>query len=124
MSLQGHFLRYLLVGVVATVSHYALLALLVERLAVPAWLGSGAGAALGAQVAFVGNRWFTFEHRGALGPAWWRFMGTAGLGAGAGMAIVGAGVALGQHYLLSQAAATLLVMLLTFVVNRFWTFAR
>ena len=77
---------------------------------------------LGAQLAFVGNRRYTFDHPGAAGPAWWRFMGTAALGAVFGMAVVAAGVALGAHYLLAQAVATVAVTLLTFAVNRAWTF--
>jgi putative flippase GtrA len=51
-------------------------------------------------------------------------MGTALLGGLAGMAIVAAGVALGLHYLLAQAVATAVVLLLTFAVNRAWTFGR
>jgi putative flippase GtrA len=39
------------------------------------------------------------------------------------MAVVAAGVALGAHYLLAQAVATALVLLLTFAVNRAWAFA-
>ena len=77
---------------------------------------------LGAQVAFVGNRCLTFGHHGAWWPAWWRFMGTAAVGAVLGMAVVAAGVALGLHYLLAQAVATVSVLLLGFVVNRWWTF--
>ena len=123
MSLRRSFLRYALVGGVATASHWALLALLVEAHWAPAWLGSGAGAVLGAQVAFIGNRHYTFGHAGPAWPAWWRFMGTAAAGALLGMAIVATGVALGWHYLLAQAVATLTVMLLTFAVNRWWTFA-
>jgi putative flippase GtrA len=49
-------------------------------------------------------------------------MGTALLGGGVGMAIVAAGVALGLHYLLAQALATVAGLLLTFAVNRVWTF--
>jgi putative flippase GtrA len=73
-------------------------------------------------VAFAGNRRYTFGHAGPLWPAWWRFMGTALLGAAVGMVIVAAGVALGAHYLLAQAVATALVLLLTFAVNRVWAF--
>ena len=116
--------RYGLVGGAATLAHWALLALLVEWGHVPPWLGSGAGAVLGAQVAFFGNRHYTFDHAGPLWPAWWRFMGTALLGGALGMAVVAGGVALGAHYLLAQAAATGLSMVLTFAVNRGWTFAR
>ncbi len=115
-------LRYAFVGGLATLAHWALLAGLVEGAGTAPWLASGCGAVLGAQVAFVGNRRFTFGHAGPLWPAWWRFMGTALLGAGVGMAIVAAGVALGLHYLLAQAVATTLVLLLTFAVNRVWAF--
>lgn len=117
-----HFVRYTLVGGVATAVHYALLVALVERLAWPAWLGSGVGAAAGAQVAFFGNRWFTFGHRGPLVPAWLRFHGTALAGAVLGMLIVAGAVRAGWHYLLGQVLATLAGLLLTFAVNRAWTF--
>lgn len=116
--------RYALVGGVATVTHYTLLTLLVELAQWPAWIASGAGAVLGAQVAFVGNRRFTFQHDGPWLPAWWRFQGTAGAGALLGMGIVAAGVKLGLHYLLAQALATVLVMLATFVVNKHWSFSK
>ena len=115
-------LRYALVGVLATGVHYALLVLCVEWAGWPAYLGSGLGAVVGAQVAYVGNRQFTFAHRGALPSSWVRFQAAALFGALVGMAIVALAVNLGAHYLIAQAAATLLVLGLTFVVNRHWTF--
>jgi putative flippase GtrA len=114
--------RYAGVGGLATLAHWVLLAALVEWAGTAPWLASGCGAVLGAQVAFVGNRRFTFDHQGLLWPTWWRFMGTAVLGGVVGIAIVAAGVALGLHYLLAQAAATAVGLLLTFAVNRVWTF--
>jgi putative flippase GtrA len=116
-------LRYAGVGGLATAAHWALLAVLVEGVGLAPWLSSGCGAVLGAQLAFFGNRRYTFGHGGPLWPAWWRFMATASLGAGFGMAVVALGVALGAHYLLAQAVATALVLLLTFAVNRVWAFA-
>jgi putative flippase GtrA len=115
-------LRYTSVGALATLVHYALLTLAVEFAGWPAWLASGAGALVGAQVAFIGNRTFTFAHRGAIPASWVKFQLTALLGALAGMAIVAIGVRVGFHYLLAQAVATLLVLGLTFAVNRHWTF--
>lgn len=115
-------LRYASVGGLATAAHWALLAVLVEGAGMAPWVASGCGAVLGAQVAFFGNRRYTFGHAGPLWPAWWRFMGTAALGGGVGMAVVAAGVALGLHYLLAQAVATALGLLLTYTVNRVWTF--
>ena len=116
------FVRYTLVGALATAVHYALLAVGVEVVHLPAWLGSGLGAAVGAQVAFFGNRGFTFGHEGEIAPAWVRFQGTAMAGALLGMVIVGVGVRLGLHYLAAQVVATGAALLLTFVINRAWTF--
>jgi putative flippase GtrA len=114
--------RYLAVGGAATLAHWAFMALCVEGFGITPWVSSGWGAAVGAQVAFFANLRFTFGHVGALWPAWWRFMGTAVIGALVGMAIVAAGVRLGAHYLLAQAAATTVGVLLTFAINRAWTF--
>ena len=114
------FIRYGTVGALATATHYALLVLVVEAFGWPAWLGSGLGAVVGAQVAYAGNRRWTFAHRGRLAASWPRFQ--ALLGALAGMAIVAAGVRLGLHYLLAQVVATAAGLLLTFAVNRRWTF--
>jgi len=115
-------LRYAAVGAAATAAHWALLALAVEAWHWRPWLGSGAGALLGAQVAFWGNRRYTFQHRGAWRPAWVRFHVTAGAGALLGMGLVAMGVWAGLHYLLAQAVATTLVMLATFAANRAWAF--
>lgn len=116
------WLRYAAVGGVATAVHYALLWVAVERWHWAPPLAAGAGAALGAQVAFVGNRVFTFGHRGPWLPAWWRFQLTAALGGITSMAVVALGTALGVHYLAAQVLATGLAMGLTYAVNRRWTF--
>ena len=116
------FLRYGFIGAIATASHYAVLILCVEVFQWPAYIGSGVGAVVGAQVAFFGNRHFTFQHRGALTPAWIKFQGTALLGALVGMAIVVAAVHAGWHYLVGQMLATLTGLVLTFLINRAWTF--
>jgi putative flippase GtrA len=122
LSTARHLSRYTLVGAFATAVHYLVLVAGVEGAGWPAWLGSGAGAVVGAQVAYAGNRWFTFAHRGGIGASWPRFMATALLGALLGMAIVALGVRLGVHYLLAQVIATLSGLLLTFAINRAWTF--
>jgi putative flippase GtrA len=117
-----HFIRYTAVGAVATALHYLLLVLCVERGEWPAFAASGFGAVVGAQVAYAGNRWFTFAHRGNMGTSWPRFQATALIGALLGMAVVALGVRLGVHYLIAQVLATLTSLLLTFAINRIWTF--
>lgn len=118
----GRLLRYAFVGALATAAHYTLLVIAVEAWHWPAWLGAGAGAVLGAQLGYAGNRWFTFGHRGAIGGSWPRFQATAAAGAVAGMAIVALGVRWGLHYLAAQVLATVAAMLLTYAINRRWTF--
>ena len=115
-------LRYVGVGAVATAVHYALLAAGVEFGGwTPAW-AAGIGAAVGAQVAYLGNRWFTFEHRGSWWSSWWRFQGTAVIGVVASASLVALGGRIGVHYLAAQVVATLLAMLLTYAVNKRWSF--
>lgn len=116
--------RYAAVGLAATAAHYALLAMAVEAGHWPAWLSSGAGALLGAQVAFWANRHYTFGHQGPWVPAWCRFHVTAGAGALLGMGLVAAGVHAGLHYLVAQAGATMVVMGAGFAANRAWAFRR
>jgi putative flippase GtrA len=117
-----HFIRYSAVGAFATTLHYALLVLCVELGGWPAFAASGFGAVAGAQLAYAGNRWFTFAHRGDVRASWPRFQATALIGALLGMAVVALGVRLGVHYLIAQAVATLASLLLTFGINRGWTF--
>ena len=116
------FLRYTAVGAFATAVHYLVLVLCVEVAGWPAYLGSGLGAVIGAQIAYFGNRHYTFAHRGAIGESWLKFQGTALLGALVGMAIVAAGVRMGLHYLIAQILATGTTLALTFAVNRAWSF--
>ena len=116
------FTRYVAVGALATAVHYALLVLVVEVAGWPAFIGSGFGAAVGAQVAYIGNRRLTFAHRGPVAASWLKFQGTAALGALFGMAIVAAGVRAGVHYLFAQAFATVATLVLTFAINRAWSF--
>ena len=118
----SQLMRYAAVGGIATFGHYLLLVLCVEFKGWPAWLASGLGGVAGAQIAYYGNRRFTFAHQGALGASWSRFQATALLGALTGMGVVAVAVGAGLHYLLAQMLATLLMLLLTFGINRRWTF--
>jgi putative flippase GtrA len=115
--------RYAAVGAMATAAHYLLLVALVEWTGLAPGLAAGSGAALGAVVAYAGNRRFTFRQQTTShGRALPRFALTALLGSLANALIVGGGSALGMHYLLMQVLATVLVMLGTYHLNRIWTF--
>ena len=116
--------RYAAVGIAATAAHYALLILLVEAMGVgPGW-GAWTGALVGALVAFEGNRRWTFPGTPvSRGQSFARFMAVAAAGSVANGLIVGAGTSwLGVHYLVAQVVATGVVMVVTYHVNRWWTF--
>ena len=113
-------------GGVATAVHYGVLLVLVELANMPAAPSAVTGALCGAVAAYALNRCVTFtsstaSHEQAL-P---RFMLIAAVGAALNGVLVWGGVHwLGSHYLVAQALATLLVLGLTFRLNRSWTFAR
>lgn len=119
------FARYTLAGGIATAVHYAVLLALVEVLHLPPAPAAAIGALCGAAVAYVGNRRFTFtDTTAAHSRALPRFLLVAVVGAALNGLIVWVGNnVLGWHYLFAQALATLLVLFLTYRLNRHWTFA-
>jgi len=119
----NRLMRYCAVGAIATTVHYGVLVAGVALAGWPAWICGGLGAVIGAQTAYIGNRWYTFAREARGAGTWLRFQVTAVVGASVSMAIVAAAVALGWHYLVGQVLATGLTVLLTFGINRRWTFA-
>ena len=117
------FFQYAAVGAVATAAHYAILVGLVEADLLAPQRAAALGAWIGAQVAFAGNAAFTFRGRGGTVGAWSRFQVTAVVGAVLSFALVAVGVRLGAHYLLAQIVATLINLVVTFEINRRWSFA-
>ncbi len=120
------FFWYTVAGGIATAVHYAVLIALVELLGYPAAPSAAFGTLCGAAVSYLLNRRITFAFSSAgHGQALPRFMAIALLGALLNGLLVWLGVQqLGWHYLLAQALATVLVMGLTFRLNRLWTFAQ
>ncbi len=119
------FGRYLVVGVAATSLHYILLFVLVEACGLAAPTSAVIGALGGALLAYAGNRQFTFAHSAGHTQALPRFLAVAATGAAVNGLIVWAGTSqFGLHYMLAQVLATMLVVVLTFQMNRAWTFKR
>jgi putative flippase GtrA len=120
------FFWYIVAGGLATAVHYAVLIALVESSSLTAAPAAAIGALSGAAVAYLLNRRKTFagssvDHAHAL-P---RFMAIALLGAILNGALVWLGIQqFGWHYLVAQMLATVLVLVLTFRLNRLWTFAQ
>ena len=121
--MSSRFFKYAAVGAVATAVHYAILVGLVEAGVLAPQRAAALGAWIGAQMAFAGNAAFTFRGAGATLGSWLRFQITALIGAGLSFALVAGGVRIGLHYLLAQVVATLINLVVTFEINRRWSFA-
>lgn len=104
--------------------HYVVLIALVEGFSVIPAVAAASGASCGALIAYAGNRRFTFSNSSSHARTFPRFIFVAALGALLNGAVVWVGVSLmGWHYLMAQLVATLLALLITYGLNRSWTFA-
>ena len=123
MSLPRQLSTYALVGVVATLAQYAVLITLVEGFswrAVPATL---CGYVIGGVVSYLLNRRHTFASDRPHSEATWRFALVAFLGFCLTYAFMHVFVdRLGAPYLPAQMVTTVIVMFVSFFINRLWTF--
>lgn len=116
------FIRYSLVGAVATFMHYVVLVFLVEGLALSSVIATGVGTLVGALCAYYGNHQVTFQKSKSHSVAIPRFFLVAVVGIFLNSIVVFWGGLLSIHYLMAQVFATLLAHILTFKLNRNWTF--
>lgn len=116
------FFRFALVGAVGTLSHWGVLIAAVEAGGLSPVAATALGAAAGAAVNYLLNRRYTFASRRPHAQAAPRFFAIALLGLLLNAAIVALGTQLGLHYLLAQAAATAIVLLVGFRLSAAWAF--
>jgi dolichyl-phosphate beta-glucosyltransferase len=116
------FSVYALVGALGTVVHYSILIVGVELFHLPTTLAVVLGASAGALTNYVMNYHMIFTSTASHRQTLPRFALVAALAAG--LSWYGAKLALkfNVNYLLAQLACTVLVLLLGFTLNRYWTF--
>lgn len=117
------FVKFGIVGVSNTVIAFAVYTLLLKAFGVWYVAASGIGFAIGAVNGFLWNRAWTFKgHVGdALTPVRWFVVQGCGLLLDLGLVYVLVDGA-GMDKLLGQAVTTVVVTVITFFVNRAWTF--
>ncbi len=117
------FLAYAAIGAVGTGFHYLTLVALVSRARLDPVAATSCGFVVGAVVNYVGNYHLTFRSRRGHVGTMGRFFAVAAAGMAVNAAVMAlCHRALGIHYLVSQVLATGLVVVLTFLANRAWTF--
>jgi len=116
-------LIYMGVGLFGTAGHYATLITLVSVFGVDPVPASACGFVVGAVINYFANHRITFRsrkrHAAAFGPFF--LVALLGLGVNTGLMALLVRTA-GVPYLAAQVAATGTVVLLTFALNRAWTF--
>jgi len=121
--MQAEILAYGAAGIAGTLAHYATLIVLVQVYHAEPVVGSTLGAAVGAAVNYGLNHRFTFHSTAPHGRAFSRFMLVATAGMIFNAAVLQIAIYfLDLHYLAAQVAATAIVFLVTYELNRRWTF--
>ncbi len=124
MTLPRQLSTYALVGVVASLAHYAVLVALVELGAMHPVPAALTGYVVGGVVSYRLNRRHTFASERPHREAAWRFALVALVGFGLTYLLMRLFVErLGAPYLPAQLVTTILIMFVSFAINRLWTFA-
>jgi putative flippase GtrA len=120
--LVGRFIRFALVGAVATGIQYLLLFVFVHWAGADPVLSSSAGFIVSALVNYFLNYCYTFRSTQPHALALVKFMSLAGVGLMLNSIIMQASMMIGLHYLIAQTWATAGVVLWNFTGNSLWTF--
>lgn len=123
MRLKAQFLRFVLVGITATLSTYTFLIVLVEAWQTDVIVASIIGYIVGIVVNYSLNYAFTFQskkHHQVLVPKFIAVM-IVGLLLNTGIMFVGVNW-FGIHYIFAQLAAVAVVLIWSYAVNRLWVF--
>lgn len=119
----GQFITYAGVGSIGTLAHYLLLLFLVEQLHVAAYQGAVAGFLLGAVINYYLNHRITFRSKKRHQEALPKFLIVAAIGiVFTGSLMAWSTERLHVHYFVAQLFTTALLLCLTFIGNRLWTF--
>lgn len=121
--LRRQLFAFATIGTLATLVQYAVLAVLVEVLAIHPVASSAAGFVCGALLNYRLNHRLTFGGTARHGRALPRFVIVAIVGLGLNSSIMAlCYAALGLHYFVAQVVATAIVFVWSFTGNRLWSF--
>ena len=115
-------MRFLVVGGIATITHYAILIALVELTGMRAVIATSIGYAVGVVTSFVLNRKYTFKNQSSVAKTFAKYCVIYVIGMGLNAALMVAFMAQGAPYLLAQIFATAIVLVWSFLGSRFVVF--
>lgn len=119
----GEVLRFAIVGIIATLTHFFVLTLGVEVVGMDPVPTNGVAFACAVCVTYLGQSLWVFRVRTHSLRQVQKFLFSAGAGFVANLALMAliTGV-LDLHYLIGFATVTVIVPLCTFLTNKFWVF--
>jgi putative flippase GtrA len=116
------FLRFAMVGALATAVHYSVLLAMTELGGANPVIATICGFFVGAVVSYVLNRRYTFANKPAFSRGLAKFLLVIGIGAVINAGIVAAFVESGIHYMTGQVIATGIVLIWNFGAARIFVF--
>jgi len=123
-NIAQQFISFLGVGVIATTVHYAILIFLVEGVEVGAVTSSSVGAFFGGVTSYILNRRMTFKSDIPHKTAAPKFFIVAVLAFSTNLMLMTLfTLQLGWPYLIAQVITTILIIAITFGLNKYWSFA-
>lgn len=114
--------KFALVGGTGTALHYLVLITLVALQHMQPGYAAGCGAVVGAIANYLLNRRFTFDSRRPHRETLPRFALMALVGALLNGFLVAKLAGAGLHFLLAQALATIVILIINFIVSKTWIF--
>lgn len=122
---KGEILRFGVVGILATLTHFGVLTLSVETVHLPAAISNGLAFCVAVIVTYLGQSYWVFSNPDHNLVRIRKFLMTALGGLLANIALMwGIVNGLGLDYRIGFATALILVPAATFVINKYWVFAR
>ena len=124
LQLTAQFLRFAVVGLLATGVHVATTVTMIDHFMVPyAWAANLCGVALGVCTSYIGNYYWTFDAKSSHKSRFPRFAGAYALVFLLNSFIMGIlSDFMGVHYLVALAVCVTITPVLTFFLNRQWVF--
>ena len=121
-TVAEQILRFLVVGGIATITHYVILVALVELTGMRPVLATSIGYAVGVVTSFVLNRKYTFRNQSSVARTFAKYCLVYVIGMGLNAALMVTVMAQGVPYLIAQIVATALVLVWSFLGSRFVVF--